>query len=279
MKILWFFSSSRIIRDCKSWNENCQKLWNCHDDDQNYIHWVFLMDCTSRIHFLRAVGGLLCNSRKKDWNDVEEMKGWDLGQCPLLLSYNIVRNDDFSDLWECNEVFERWSTDSTMCLSSWFSERETETLTCVEIILWLICFRFSRKYLVWNRVWKCLWCSCQKNMSADSEHGHFWEVLVDEHFYRDSNCKHVNVQIKVVFSFIMTVMDKISGREEEKLAGWVQSSRGACGSTLLTDGQNPTLEMEEYLKHRLMSIMICRKTVYAGTCVIHEWEFESTFVE
>ena len=58
------------------------------------------MDCrTPRTCLLRAVGVLLCNSPDKDWNgEEEEMKGWGLGECPLLLPYDKVSNDDLSDV-------------------------------------------------------------------------------------------------------------------------------------------------------------------------------------
>ena len=42
----------------------------------------------------------------------------------------------------------------------------------------------------------------------------------------DSCLKHANVQPKAVFSYVMTVMDKISGWEDEEK--WVGSKFGAC---------------------------------------------------
>ena len=48
---------------------------------------------------------------------------------------------------------------------------------------------------------------------------------------------------------------------------------------MLTGGQNPTPEMEEYLKQRLMSIMQCTSWVCAGTFDNHEWVLESTITE
>ena len=48
----------------------------------------------------------------------------------------------------------------------------------------------------------------------------FWVVLGDDRpFYRDSYCKCANVQPKAVFSYAMTVMDKISGWEDEENVG------------------------------------------------------------
>ena len=70
---------------------------------------------TSRTCLLRAVSVLLCNSPDKDWNDEEEMKGWCLGECPLLLPYDNVSDDDLSDVVRL--------------------QPETETLTCVDTIL------------------------------------------------------------------------------------------------------------------------------------------------
>ena len=86
------------------------------------------------------------------------------------------------------------------------------------------------------------------------------EILVDDRpFCRDSYCKHANVQPKAVFSYTMTVMDKISGWEDEER--WVGSKFAGVHVDLhqrvLTSGRKPTPEMEECLKQRLMSIMIC----------------------
>ena len=79
----------------------------------------------------------------------------------------------------------------------------------------------------------------------------------------------------------MTVMDKISGWEDEERS--VGSKFAACmwiyTKRVLTGGQNPTPEMEEYMKQRLMSIMICTNWVCAGTFDNHEWVSESTITE
>ena len=68
----------------------------------------------------------------------------------------------------------------------------------------------------------------------------------DRLFYRDSCCKHANVQPKGVFSYAMTVMDKISGWEDEEK--WVGSKFAACmwiyTKRVLAGGQNPTPENE-----------------------------------
>ena len=55
----------------------------------------------------------------------------------------------------------------------------------------------------------------------------FWEIFVDDRpFGTDSTNTEVNVQSKAVFSYAMTLMDKIRGWE----AGWGASSLHVCGS-------------------------------------------------
>ena len=69
----------------------------------------------------------------------------------------------------------------------------------------------------------------------------------------------------------MTVMDKISGWEDDEW--WVRSKFAACTwiytKRVLTGGQNPTPEMEEHLKQRLLR----------STFNYHEWASESTSTE
>ena len=43
---------------------------------------------TPRTFLLRAASVLLCNSPDKDWNHEEELKGWGLGEYPLLPPYS-----------------------------------------------------------------------------------------------------------------------------------------------------------------------------------------------
>ena len=89
----------------------------------------------------------------------------------------------------------------------------------------------------------------------------FWEIFVDDStFCLDACSKHANVQ-SAVFSYAMTVMDKICGWEDEEK--WV--------------GKTP--EMEEYLKRRLLSIMLCMNWVCAGTFDGYEWVSESTITQ
>ena len=69
----------------------------------------------------------------------------------------------------------------------------------------------------------------------------------------------------------------MDGRMKRK---WVGSKFEACmwiyTKEALTKGQVPNLAMEEYLKKRMLSIMLCTNWVCAGTFVDHEWVSEST---
>ena len=59
-----------------------------------------------------------------------------------------------------------------------------------------------------------------------------------------------------------------------KRSGWVRNSPHACGSTPKACGRVgkiPTPEMEEYLKRRMMSIMLSLNWVCAGSFDDHEW--------
>ena len=76
----------------------------------------------------------------------------------------------------------------------------------------------------------------------------------------------------------MTIMDEIHvWKDEEKRVG---SKFAACmwiyTKEALTKGQIPNPAMEECLKKRLLSIMLCTNWVCAGTFVDHEWVSEST---
>ena len=76
---------------------------------------------------------------------------------------------------------------------------------------------------------------------------------------------------KPVFSSTMVVMDKIHGwTDEEK---WVGSRFEACmwlyTKMVLSAWRKPTPEMQEYLKRRMLSIMLCVNWVYAGTLDDH----------
>ena len=55
----------------------------------------------------------------------------------------------------------------------------------------------------------------------------FWEIIVDDRpFGADSINRQVNVQSKAVFSYAMTLMEKIRGWEDEE--SWVGSKNAAC---------------------------------------------------
>ena len=83
----------------------------------------------------------------------------------------------------------------------------------------------------------------------------------------------VNDQSKAVFSYAMTLMGKIRGREDEK--SWVGSKFAACmwiyTKDALTGGQIFDREQEEYLKKRTITIMFCANWFGAGTFDDHEW--------
>ena len=51
----------------------------------------------------------------------------------------------------------------------------------------------------------------------------FWEIFVDDRpFGADAIDRQVNVQSKAVFSYAMTLMDKIRGWEDEEKMGGIQ---------------------------------------------------------
>ena len=81
---------------------------------------------------------------------------------------------------------------------------------------------------------------------------------------RVSSTQHV--QHEVVFSCAMSIMDAIYGWEDEEKR--VGSKFAACmwiyTKEVLTRGQILNPEMEEYLKKRMMSIMVCTSWVCPG---------------
>ena len=52
---------------------------------------------TPRTCLLRLVGAVLCKSPGRDWNVGREMKGWRLGEWPVLPPYDDDSGDDLSD--------------------------------------------------------------------------------------------------------------------------------------------------------------------------------------
>ena len=109
----------------------------------------------------------------------------------------------------------------------------------------------------------------------------FWDIFVDDRpFGADALGGNEHDQSKAVFSFAMTLMDKIQRWEDEERVGsklatcmWIYTKEA------LTKGkiQNPAIE--EYLKKRMLSIMLCTNWVCAGTFVDHEWVSESTIAQ
>ena len=104
----------------------------------------------------------------------------------------------------------------------------------------------------------------------------FWQQIFEDALFR-----HVNVQSKTVFSYALTLMDKMRGWEdEEKRVGskfatcmWIYTKKA------LTKEQIPNPAMKEYLKKQKLPIMLCTNWVCAGTFIDHEWVSESTISE
>ena len=109
----------------------------------------------------------------------------------------------------------------------------------------------------------------------------FWEIFVDDRpFEADAIDRQVNVQSKAVFSYAMTLTDKIRGWEDEE--SWVESKFAACmwiyTKEALTGGQILDKDQEKYLKKLMMSTMLCTNWVCAGTFVVHEWVSSRTII-
>ena len=119
-------------------------------------------------------------------------------------------------------------------------------------------------------------------MNENMYRGNSGKILwTTDHVYRNACFKHANVQSKAVFSFAMTTMDETYGWEDEEKR--VGSKFAACmwiyTKEVLTRGPIPTLEMEQCLKRRTTSIMLCMKWVCVGTFDDHEWVSESTVAQ
>ena len=72
----------------------------------------------------------------------------------------------------------------------------------------------------------------------------------------------------------MTVMDEIyGGDDDEKKVG---SNFAACVWIYTNEGQMLNAAMEEYLKKRMLSIILCTNWVCLGTFEDHEWVSEDT---
>ena len=103
----------------------------------------------------------------------------------------------------------------------------------------------------------------------------------DSPFGADALLRQVNVHSKAVFSYAMTLMDKIRGWEDEER--WVEPQFATCMWIYIkeawTKGQRLGPEQEEYLKKRMLSIMICTNRVCAGVLVDHGWVSERTIIQ
>ena len=87
----------------------------------------------------------------------------------------------------------------------------------------------------------------------------FWDIFVDDRpFGAEQFFRHVNVQSKAVFSYAMILMDKINGWEDEEK--WVGSKFATCmwiyTRRALTKEEIPIPAVEEYLKKRMLSIIL-----------------------
>ena len=103
----------------------------------------------------------------------------------------------------------------------------------------------------------------------------------DRPFGTDSTNREADVQSKAVLSYTMTLMDKIRGWEDEE--SWVGSKFAVCmwiySKEALTGGQVLGQAQEEYLRKRVMSIMLCTNWVCAGAFVDHEWVSSRTIIQ
>ena len=110
----------------------------------------------------------------------------------------------------------------------------------------------------------------------------FWEIFVGDRPFSCNACfKHANVQSKAIFCYAMTIMDEFYGWEDEEKR--VRSKFDACmwiyTKEVLTRGQTPTPEIEEYSKRRMMSIVLFMNSFCAGTFDDHQWVSESTIAQ
>ena len=73
-------------------------------------------------------------------------------------------------------------------------------------------------------------------------------------------------------------MDKIQGwdEEEQKVRSKFATRTWIYRKKALTKKELPSPAMEEHLKKRMLSIILCANWVCAGTFVNHEWVSEGT---
>ena len=92
----------------------------------------------------------------------------------------------------------------------------------------------------------------------------------DRPFLGEARITETNAQSKAVFSYAMTVMDKVDGWEDEEK--WVGSNFAACmwihTTCVLCDGQEST---QDYLERRLLSIMESVIWVCEEALEEHDW--------
>ena len=76
-------------------------------------------------------------------------------------------------------------------------------------------------------------------------------------------------------------MDKIYGwdDEEKRMGSKFEVCMWVCTKEALTKGQLTNKEMEEYLKKRMLSTMLCANWVCAGTFEDHEWVSQNKTVQ
>ena len=97
------------------------------------------------------------------------------------------------------------------------------------------------------------------------------EIFVDNRpFGADALFRHVNVQSKAVFSFAMTMTDKIQGWRKKKKGGIQICHVHVDLHQKSIDKRTNTKSAMEYLKKRMLSIMLCTNWVCAATFVDHE---------
>ena len=122
-----------------------------------------------------------------------------------------------------------------------------------------------------GRTWTSYELSCGAWHGRERILNEYWQIFVDDRpVPRDATDLQANVQPKAVFSYDMTVMEKICGwGEEEK---WVGSLFAACmwvyTKCVLCDGQETK---KHFLKRRMLSIMKSANWVCEEVLEEHEW--------
>ena len=85
---------------------------------------------------------------------------------------------------------------------------------------------WERRKLSMEKASRWTW-ETRTNQLRESTLKELWDIFVDDSpFGEDSLLKQVNVHSKAVFSYALTLMDKIRGWEDEE--SWVGSKFAAC---------------------------------------------------